>query len=183
MNSRNIAILSLAVALSLVAYRPGTAASPSVGQKIATSTGDTKAAPAWELKDLEGKPVKLSDFKGKVVLLTFWATWCPPCRTEIPDLIAMQNQYRDQGLVVVGISLDQTGAATVKSFATRMKINYPIVMGDEKTAEAYGNVEAIPSTFYIDREGNVAGVHTGGTDKATFEDAVKPLLAKSAANL
>ena len=182
MHSKTIAIISLAVALGLVAYRPGIAASPAAGPKIADAAGNTKAAPAWELKDLEGKPVKLSDFKGKVVLLTFWATWCPPCRAEIPDLIAMQNQYKDQGLVVVGISMDEAGAAAVKSFATRNKINYPIVMGDEKTAEAYGNIEVIPSTFYIDRAGNVAGVHTGGAEKATFEASVKPLLAKSAAN-
>ena len=195
MKSQHLPILLLAVGLGFVGYRSSTAASgnaclattffgpsPSV-QTVVNNTGKVQAAPAWELKDLEGKAVKLSDFKGKVVLLNFWATWCPPCRKEIPALIALQNQYKDQGLVVVGISLDQGGASTVKPFATRMKINYPLVIGDEKTAAAYGGIQAIPTTFYIDREGNVAGQHQGDADKAAFEAAIRPLLAKSRTNL
>lgn len=145
-------------------------------QTIANASGKSQAAPDWELKDLEGKSIKLSDVKGKVVLLNFWATWCPPCRKEIPALIALQSKYRDQGLVVIGISLDEGGASTVKPFATRMKINYPVVIGDEKTAAAYGGIQAIPTTFYIDREGNVAGQHQGDADQATFDATIKPLL-------
>lgn len=152
-------------------------------QTIANHSGKSQDAPAWELKDLEGKPVKLSDFKGKVVLLNFWATWCPPCREEIPDLVALQNEYKDKGLVVIGVSLDQNGPARVKSFVERMKINYPIVMGDEKTASAYGSIEAIPTTFFIDRDGKVAGQHEGGSDMAGFESALKPLLKNEQANL
>ncbi len=195
MRSRHLPILLLAIGLGFVGYRSSTAASgnaclataffgtSSSVQTVANSTGKAQAAPAWELKDLEGKAVKLADFKGKVVLLNFWATWCPPCRKEIPALIALQNQYKDQGFVVVGISLDQGGASTVKPFATRMKINYPLVIGDEKTAAAYGGIQAIPTTFYIDREGNVAGQLQGDADKAAFEAAIKPLLAKFRTNL
>ncbi len=196
MHSKKFVLLALAVSLGFIAYRSESAASgnaclasiwprasTSAVQTVANSTGGVEAAPAWELKDLEGKPVKLSDYKGKVVILNFWATWCPPCREETPDLVALQNEYKDQGLVVIGVSLDEGGVAKVKSFASKMKINYPVVMGDGKTVEAYGNFQAIPSTFYIDRAGNLAGTHTGGADKAMFESAIKPLLAKPTANL
>jgi peroxiredoxin len=195
MKHNHFALLLVAASFGFLAHRAATASAgnacpaliflppPASVQTVANAAGDAKAAPLWELKDLEGKTVKLSDFKGKVVLLNFWATWCPPCRQEIPDLVALQNQYKDQGLVVLGVSLDQTGTAGVKSFATRMKINYPIVMGDEKTAVAYGNIEAIPTTFFIDRAGNVAGMHQGGASQAMFEAAVKPLLEKPKANL
>ena len=194
MKSKHIPILLLAIGLGFLSYRSSTAAgkaclatsffSPRASaQTVANNTGKTQAAPAWELKDLDGKAVKLSDFKGKVVLLNFWATWCPPCRQEIPDLVALQDKYNDKGLVVVGVSLDQNGPAGVKAFASRMKINYPIVMGDEKISLSYGGINAIPSTFFIDREGNVAGHHEGGADQAMFEAAVKPLLEKAPANL
>ena len=195
MKTKNIAALLLVLGLGVITYRSSTAASgnacfarlfvpPSSDvQPIANTTGQAQAAPAWELKDLDGKAVKLSDFKGKVVLLNFWATWCPPCRQEIPDLVALQNQYKDKGLVVIGVSLDQNGPAGVKAFVSRMKINYPVVMGDAKTLEAYGNFQAIPTTFFIDRAGNVAGQYEGGADQAMFEAAVKPLLEKAPANL
>lgn len=194
MNSKHIPLLLLAIGLGFVGYRSSTAASGSsclattfLGstssvQTVANNTGNVPAAPAWELKDLDGKAVKLSDFKGKVVLLNFWATWCPPCRKEIPALIALQNQYKEQGLVVIGVSLDQGGASTVKPFSTRMKINYPLVIGDEKTGAVYGGIQAIPTTFYIDRDGNVAGRQQGDSDQAGFEAAIKPLLSKSEAN-
>ena len=194
MKSKHIPILLLAIGLGFLSYRSSTAAgnaclamslfSPRASvQTVANSTAQAQVAPAWELKDLDGKAVKLSDFKGKVVLLNFWATWCPPCREEIPALIALQNQYKDRGLVVIGVALDSPGAAKVKAFADRMKINYPVVMGDAKTLEAYGNFQAIPTTFFIDRAGNVAGQHEGGADQALFEAAVKPLLEKAPASL
>jgi thiol-disulfide isomerase/thioredoxin len=93
------------------------------------------AAPAWELKDLNGNAVKLSDFKGKVVILDFWATWCPPCRAEIPHFVELQDKYGKQGLVIVGISLDEGGPGVVSSFVKANKINYPIVMGNLDIAQ------------------------------------------------
>jgi cytochrome c biogenesis protein CcmG/thiol:disulfide interchange protein DsbE len=136
-----------------------------------------KAAPAWELKDLDGKTVKSSDFKGKVVILNFWATWCPPCRKEIPDFIELQKQYGAQGLAIVGVSLDRDGPATVKKFQKSNNINYPLVMGNNEVTEAYGGVESIPTTFIIDRAGKIVGKHVGLAPKATFEKELKPLLA------
>jgi len=105
--------------------------------------------PAWELKDVNGKMVKSSDFAGKVVILDFWAT--------------------DKGLVVIGISLDQDGASAVKPFMEKMGINYPIVLGDETVVSAFGGIEGIPTTFIIDRDGNIVGKHVGYTPKTEFE--------------
>jgi len=133
-------------------------------------------APGFELRDLQGKTVRLSDFKGKVVLLNFWATWCPPCRAEIPDLISLQKQYGAQGLVVLGVAMDEKGDKVVNPFAKRMKINYPVVIGDQKTAAAYGGVMVVPTSFVIDRNGKVVGEQEGAADRATFEKAIKPLL-------
>jgi thiol-disulfide isomerase/thioredoxin len=135
----------------------------------------SKTAPGWTLRNLEGKPVKLSDFKGKVVLLNFWATWCPPCREDIPELIALQKQYAPQGLVVVGVSMDEGGAAGVARFLKSKEINYPIVMGTPELAEAYGGIEVLPTTFLIDRDGRIVDGLEGATDRAGFEEKLRPL--------
>ena len=137
-------------------------------------------APAWQLKDLEGKLVKSSDYRGKVVILDFWATWCPPCRAEIPSFVELQKQYGKDGLVVLGVSLDKEGPAAVKKFMTKTPMNYGIVMADDKIAEAYGGIEAIPTTFIIDRQGKIVAKHVGLTDKAEFEKEIKPLLKTGA---
>ena len=133
-------------------------------------------APAWDLKSLDGKSVKLSDFKGKVVILDFWATWCPPCRAEIPNFVDLQKQYGKKGLQVVGVSLDQGPVDGVVSFAKAQNINYPIVMGDDDVAQKYGGVQAIPTTFIIDPKGNIVQKHVGFTDKDEFEAEIKKLL-------
>lgn len=140
------------------------------------TSGAGAPAPRFELKNLEGKPVKLADFQGKVVLLNFWATWCVPCRQEIPGFVALQQQYGDKGLVIIGVSLDEQGVDVVKKFAKQFEVTYPVVMGNEKLIADYGNIEAVPTTFVIDREGRIAGRHVGFADKAIFEEAIKPLL-------
>jgi len=134
------------------------------------------AAPAWTLKDVEGKTVQSSDFKGKVVILDFWATWCPPCKKEIPDFIELQKKYGEKGLVIVGVSLDEQGPSVVKPFITQLGISYPIVMGDEKIVQDFGGVEGIPTTFIIDREGKIVGRHVAFTPLETFEKEIAPLL-------
>jgi peroxiredoxin len=160
--------------LSCAAVTAGIALTSAGGQAFAQAPGSD--APAWELKDLDGKAVKLADFKGKVVVLDFWATWCPPCRAEIPGFIELQKQYGEKGLAIVGVSLDQAGAATVKAFVEKNKMNYPVVMGDDTTVKAYGGINGIPTTFVIDRKGKIAGKHIGFADKAKFEKEIKPLL-------
>jgi len=134
------------------------------------------AAPEWKLMDVDGNEVSSKQFEGKVVVLDFWATWCPPCREEIPGFVELQKSYGDRGLVIVGVSLDSKGPVGVKEFMMRFKMNYPVVMGDEAIVEAFGGVEGIPTTFVIDRKGNIVTKHVGYADKRTFEDAIKPLL-------
>lgn len=100
-----------------------------------TRAADSKmAAPDWQLTDVDGKPVKLSDFKGKVIILDFWATWCPPCRAEIPGFVAIQKKYADRSFTVIGVSLDEQGPSMVKPFMRQLGMNYPVVMGIKSAA-------------------------------------------------
>ena len=133
-------------------------------------------APDFTLKDLEGKDVKLSDLRGKAVLLNFWATWCPPCREEIPALIELHKQYESKGLVVLGVSLDEDGADGVKAFAQKNNMNYPIVMGTGSVTDDFGGVRAIPTSFVINREGAIIEKIVGGRSFKQFEEAVKAAL-------
>jgi thiol-disulfide isomerase/thioredoxin len=143
-------------------------------RSMSASTADSKA-PAWELKDLEGRQVKSSDFAGKVLILDFWATWCAPCRTEIPGFIELQKEYGDRGLVVVGVSLDEEGPAAIKRFMKELGINYPIVLGEVGLMQDFGGT-AIPTTVVIDRKGNIVARHVGFAPKETFENEIQPLL-------
>ena len=165
MNS--IRFLSTALALSLLLTAP-----------ILRAVDDFKPAPApaWQLKDVNGMVVSFDQFKGKVVVLDFWATWCAPCRSEIPGYIALQEKYAKAGLVMVGVSLDREGPEVVKKFMTDQKINYQIVLGDEKIAEAFGGVEAIPTTFIIDRQGTIRYRKVGAMPAGEFEAVVAPFL-------
>ena len=137
---------------------------------------DHPVAPAWKLADLDGKPISLADFKGKVVILDFWATWCAPCRDEIPGFVELQKKFADQGLVVIGISLDQEGAAFVQRFVKQHGVTYPVVLGDPEVAAAYDGIDALPTTFIIDRAGKVVKGHRGFTEQAKFEADITPLL-------
>jgi thiol-disulfide isomerase/thioredoxin len=170
-----LAGLAIAAAAALLALTAAQKHSNAANETAVTSA-QPMPGPAWELKGVDGKPVKSSDFAGKVVILDFWATWCGPCRMEIPGFIELQKQYADKGLVVVGVSLDQDGASVVKSFMEKTGINYPVVLGDEKIVSAFGGVEGIPTTFVIDREGKIIRKHVGYTAKAEFEAEIKPLL-------
>ena len=142
---------------------------------------ERKPAPEFTLKDSDGKQVKLSDYRGKVVLLDFWATWCGPCRIEIPWFIEMQRKNKDKGFEVLGVAMDDEGWEAVKPFLQELSVNYRIVMGNDATAQAYGGVDALPTTFLIDREGKIAAIHVGLASKKDFEDGVEELLQNSAA--
>jgi len=137
---------------------------------------ERKDAPDFVLKHVNGGDFRLSSLKGKVLILNFWATWCSPCRDEIPDLIALQKEYEGKGLVVVGVALDGRSEA-VKSFVEKWGINYPIVLADEKTTKDYG-ILGIPVSFIIDREGNIMEKHIGRVDRIALEKKLGPLLVE-----
>jgi peroxiredoxin len=137
---------------------------------------DRRGAPEFALKDADGKTVHLADYKGKVVLLDFWATWCPPCKLEIPWFIDMQRKNKDKGFEVLGVAMDDNGWEDVKPFLSEMKVNYRVVVGDDEIAKAYGGVEDLPTTFLIDRDGKIAAVHVGLASRKDFEDGVEELL-------
>lgn len=134
-------------------------------------------APAFSLSPAGGgAPVTLASFKGKVVILDFWATWCPPCREEIPGFVKLYNDYKARGVVVVGVSVDRGGPEVVKQFMAQNGINYPSLMADAAVQQAYGGIRSIPTTFVIDRNGNLQKKFVGGHEMSTFEEAIKPLL-------
>src|SRR6266436_1925265 len=135
-----------------------------LGGSTSRATDSRIAAPDWQLSDVEGKPVKLSDFKGKVVILDFWATWCPPCRAEVPDFVRLQAKYRDKGLSVVGLSLDAEGAKVVRPFAEEYNVNYVMLIANDETTRSFGGVVGIPTTFVLDRTGKIVSKFIGKTE-------------------
>ncbi len=169
--------LSLVVA-AVVIVMPG--CSRATRAASLKSEKERKPAPEFALKDANGHTVHLSDYKGKVILLDFWATWCGPCKVEIPWFKDFERENKDKGFAVLGVSMDQDGWDVVKPFAHQLDINYRIVMGDDSIAALYDGVEALPTTFLIDREGRIAAVHVGLTSKRDFEDGIKELLQTSA---
>lgn len=132
-------------------------------------------APEFSLPDLSGKPLSLSSYRGKVVLLDFWATWCEPCKDEIPHLIALQNKYGDQGLQIIGVSMDD-GPEPVRNFYQRYHMNYPVVIGTANTGELYGGILGLPIAFVIGRNGHIYSKHIGATDVSVFEKETTNLL-------
>jgi peroxiredoxin len=131
----------------------------------------------FTLKDVDGNQVSLSAYKGKVVLLNFWATWCGPCKAEIPGFVRLQEKYRDQGLVIVGYSVDDT-AEKAKAYAAEYKMNYPILLGEgrEDVQDAYGPIWGIPASFIISKDGKVCKKHLGIAPEAVFEKEVTALM-------
>jgi peroxiredoxin len=145
--------------------------------------GERHDAPDFALKDAEGKTVHLADYRGKVVLLDFWATWCDPCRLEIPWFIEMQRKNKDRGFEVLGVSMDDEGWEVVKPFMKNIGVNYRVLIGNDQTTEMYGGVDALPTTFLIDRQGKIAAVHIGLASRKDFEDGVEQLLQTPAGGI
>ena len=145
------------------------------GPAAITASDSRKAAPDFTLTDSKGAPVRLSDYQGKAVLLDFWATWCHGCKTEIPWYIEFQDKYKDNGLAVIGVSMDDDGWKSVKPFLEQNKLNYPVVIGDRVLGERY-NVDSMPVTLLIDRDGRIADSHSGMVDKDAFENEIRTLL-------
>ena len=137
---------------------------------------EKQKAPNFSLKTADGKVIELAKLKGKVVVVNFWATWCAPCRAEIPDFIKVYDQYKLKGLEIVGIALDEDGWNAVKSFINKMRINYPIVLGNANIARLYGGIQGIPTTFIIDKNGYIVDWQVGMLSRQALEQKLKPLL-------
>ena len=136
-----------------------------------------KQAPEFARTDLNGARIDLAGFRGKVVLLDFWATWCASCQVEMPAFVQWQREYGPQGLQVLGISMDDDPALAHR-LAAKLRLNYPVAMGDEKLGELYGGVLGLPLTYLIDRKGIVRARFQGDTDLKTIEKQLKALLAE-----
>ncbi|HUB77750.1 MAG TPA: TlpA disulfide reductase family protein [Bryobacteraceae bacterium] len=169
---------AIATALLLGIIQEGCSTGPTtVKAANVKEDKDRHAAPDFALKDADGKTVHLSDYKGKVVLLDFWATWCGPCRIEIPWFEEIERTRKDKGLEVLGVSMDDNGWEDVKPFLAQMKVNYRVVIGDDTTAQKYGGVDSLPTTFLIDKQGKIAAIHIGlDGGRKDFEDGVDALL-------
>lgn len=143
----------------------------------ATSPGTKQhlLAPDFTLPQLDGQALRLSSYRGKVVLLDFWATWCDPCREETPHFVELQQKYGDRGLQIIGVSMDDS-PEPVRAFYQQFRMNYPVVMGTAKTGELYGGVLGLPIAFLITRDGRIYAKHIGATDPAVFEREIKSLL-------
>jgi thiol-disulfide isomerase/thioredoxin len=165
-------------AASAEAAHGGTpAAAPAEAPAAPAPEGEKPwAAPQFELEKVGGGTVRLADLRGKVVLVDFWATWCPPCKKEIPHLVALYGRYRGKGLEVVGIADDPNDRSKVGPFVSSHGIPYPVVFSTEKTAESFGGLVGYPTVFVIDRAGQVVGKFIGYTDERNLELAIQKLL-------
>jgi cytochrome c biogenesis protein CcmG/thiol:disulfide interchange protein DsbE len=139
-------------------------------------------APEFKLAGLEGKPLSIADFHGKVVLLNFWATWCGPCRAEIPDLVELQNKYKDQ-LQIIGLVVDDEDQDAIKKFITEFGINYPVAVAPDEIRMQYGGIAALPTSFVIDAEGRVVQKHEGLRDPVLYEVEIRSLLGLPIGNV
>ena len=164
---------ALLVAASLYFGTRDVSTPPSFG----VTSGQYLPAPQMALTDLNGQKLDLDSYRGKVVLVDFWATWCDPCRAEIPHFIQLQNKYFDQGFRVVGISMDDS-SDPVHEFYDKFKMNYPVAMGSAKVAEQFGGVLGLPVSFLIGRDGRIYARHVGETAASVFEAEIKQLLAR-----
>jgi peroxiredoxin len=141
------------------------------------SASNRKPAPDFSLTGANGDLVKLSDYKGKVVLLNFWATWCGPCKIEIPWFVEFEKTYNNRGFVALGVALDDGGWKTVNQFVTQKGMNYPVVVGNDSVAELYGGIDSLPTTFLIDRDSRIASTHVGLVSKSEYQAEIVQLIA------
>ena len=143
-----------------------------------TATTGMKVAPDFALQSLDGKTLHLSDFRGKAILLNFWATWCEPCKIEMPWIVDLQKQYASQGLQVVGVAMDDAGPNEIAKFTQQMGVNYPVVIGKDEVADSYGGLPFLPTTFYIGRDGKIVDKVLGIKGRGEIEDDIKKALAQ-----
>jgi len=175
-----IIVVAMVVALMLVfglnlAHKSRSNASAAMQMQAGS------AAPDFTLQSLDGKTIRLSDFRGKAVLLNFWATWCAPCKIEMPWFVELQKQYGPEGLQVVGVAMDDASPKDIGDFAKEMGVNYPVLIGKEAVGDAYGGVQFLPENFYIDRNGKVLDRAFGLKGRSEIEDEIKRIVASTAA--
>lgn len=138
---------------------------------------ERQLAPDFSLPGASGRTVQLSALRGRVVVLNFWATWCPPCREELPILVQWQREYEGRGLSVVGVSADEGGWKAVRPFLTQHRVNYPVVLGNDELYQSFGGLQSLPTTWIIDRQGRVAATYLGAVPAATLRGKIEAMLA------
>jgi peroxiredoxin len=171
--SRN---LRTAFALVLVVFLAACLKSSREDEATIKPEAKRKQAPGFSLKDANGDTVNLADYKGKVVLVNFWATWCGPCEEEIPWFVEFEQKYRDRGFAVIGISMDDDGWKAVKPYIASHKINYPVMIGSETVAQKFGATDYLPTSFILDRQGRIAVGHVGLIDKRDYLNEIIKLI-------
>jgi thiol-disulfide isomerase/thioredoxin len=151
----------------------------AAASKPAVDTSQLKAAPDWQMPGLNGQIVSSAEYDGKVMLVDFWATWCGPCKRSIPHLIELQEEYKDKGVAIIGVSLDQAGPKKVIPFVEHYKINYPVVMGTQKAWSDFGGIRGVPTAFIISQDGKIYRKIVGLVPKEKYEQDIKALLGIS----
>ena len=152
--------------------------SPRMTLDLARPAADGKTAPDFSMTDAAGDLVKLSDYRGKVVLLNFWTTWCGPCKVETPWFVEFERTYKDRGFAALGVSMDEDGWKTVKPFLTQEAVNYTVVIGSDNLAKLYGGVDSLPTTYLLNRAGKIAFIHYGLARKSEYEAELLKLMAQ-----
>ncbi len=174
---RNARYLLLVLGLATLMACSGSKAQSDSARASAKAHNDRKAAPDFTLTDSDGAKVKLADYRGKVVLLNFWATWCGPCQIEIPWFMEFEQQYKSKGFEVLGVSMDEDGWSAIKPYMAEHKLNYRILLGDDSVSQLYGGLDALPTTFIIDRDGRFAfPPHVGLVGKNEYASEIESLL-------
>ena len=163
--------------LLFVGVRASRHASPG-GVASGSLSPNGKPAPDFTLDSLDGKTVTLSGYKGQAVLLNFWATWCGPCKIEMPWFVELQKEYGPKGLQIVGVAMDDAGKDEIDKFVKEMGVNYPILVGKESVADQYGGVNVLPTTFFIDRDGKIVAREFGLQSRSVFVDHIKQALSQ-----
>jgi peroxiredoxin len=174
LNPRSILLVA---AMTMLMACSGSKAQSDSARASAKAHNDRKPAPDFTLTDSQGAKVKLADYRGKVVLLNFWATWCGPCQVEIPWFKEFEQQYKSKGFEVLGVSMDEDGWSAVKPYMTEHKLNYRILLGDDSVSQLYGGLDALPTTFIIDRDGRFAfPPHIGLVGKNEYSSEIESIL-------
>lgn len=169
-------IVAVVVSLMLVFGIQKTRHTPV--QQAGSSKLQGKDAPDFTLTSLDGKALKLSDYRGKAVLLNFWATWCEPCKIEMPWFVDLQKKYEAQGFTVLGVAMDDSSPSDISDFAKKMGVNYPIVIGKEAVGDQYGGIPYLPSSFYIDRDGKVVERVFGLVSRSEIESNIQRAMSQ-----